>query len=241
MKTLRTVIISITLILSVLLLGCNEKKTVNPGKKASIDIKSFWIADDEGVTCFVFECQATGKSKMIIRTPSGESIIKEIEENTSVVSIPVSEPMRSISSGNYIVQVKSLEEKNYNAVIYSDILHIGGPKPKILGVTSLWKHIQNRYEDVLYDISVILKNGGDVPAYPYSVELIIDNISYGIFGIKGDPNNIIQSNERKVLKLNFTRIEGIPTNFFHELRLILYDRYGQILDEYTQIKRMNIH
>jgi len=239
-KILHAIIISVVLMSLILFSGCNEKKGNNVEKGSSFNIKSFWITDDNGITCIILEYQAVGKSKIVIKTPTGEKITREIDENDSAMSIPISKPMYSAPRGNYSIKVKSLEGTNYDSVLYNNTIWIKGSEIEILGITSLWKHTKDDYKDVLYDLSIILRNKGDVPAYPYYAELIIDNISYGTFCIRGSNDKIVQSGERKVLKLNFTEIRGISPNFSHELKLIIYDKYGQILDKYTQIRKMNL-
>ena len=240
MKALHAITISTALILLILFLGCNEKKSNKLEKVASFDIKSFWITDNNGVTCINFEYLATGKSKIIVRTPAGEEITKEIDENSSAISISISKPMCGTLRGNYSIKVKSLEGTNRDTILYNNTIHIDGPKIEILGITSIWKHVVEDYEDVLYDLSIILRNKGDVPAYPYYAGLIIDNTSYGTFCIRGGNGEIVQPGERKVLKLNFAEIREIPPNFSHELKLTLYDKYNQILDKYTQIRKMEL-
>lgn len=238
MKRAIPLILSTVLALLIILSGCNKKKTPNSNEIATFNIKSFWITDEDGVTCLVFEYQTTVRCKMLINTPAGREIAREIEKNTSAISIPISEPMCGILKGNYSIRVVSIEETNL--ILYNDTIYLEGPQLEILGVTTLWKHDYNSYQDVLYDVSVIVKNRGDAPAYVGYAELVIDDVSCGLFNIKGSVGKIIQPKERKVLKLDFTEMVKFQPNFSHEIKLILYDKYGHVLDSYTQIRRMNI-
>jgi len=133
-------------------------------------LNSSVIEDDDGFTSLFLHFNTTDKATLKMLDPSGDLLFfEEYYAGAHDEIVPLDEYRKTPSLGRYHLKAYDTNEKK----IFENELFFTGQNLTITKVIEKWWLNDDKY--FLVGLTITLKNSGDLPAYPHTATVQIDN------------------------------------------------------------------
>lgn len=213
-----------------------DSVTINVEEVPPFQLNSWEIIDNVGTPAIrlTFTIDQYDEVDIEILDSVGRTVgyAYNVDSSESMQIVDIGSFWEVISGDTYEIVVESSDY--YGEELFSKKINIQGPSLTVTNIETVWSYDEYDYEDWLEELSVTMRNDGDVPIYVDTTDIAVDNAHRENLNFYGTPSDdvVLPGETRTFDAIVF--ISDIPHSSSHLISLEIKDDNRNVLDTYSE-------